>query len=77
MLVGPGLALQQRRLRPEVVAGGEVLAARRQDHHPHGVVGLGPAERLVELHQQRAICAFCASGRFSQIRAMRPSSRVS
>src|ERR1700739_3493576 len=31
---------------------GEVLAARRQDHHPNGVIGLGTQERLVELHQQ-------------------------
>jgi len=34
------------------VTGREVLAARRQDHHPDGVVGLGAQERLVELDEQ-------------------------
>ena len=36
------------------MTGGEVLAARRQNHHPNGVVGLGAQERLVELNQQAA-----------------------
>ena len=54
MLPRSGCPLRQRLLGAQVVAGGEVLAARRQDHHADGVVGLGAAERLVELNQQAA-----------------------
>ena len=77
MLVRPGLALGQRLLRAEVVSGREVLAARGQDHHAHLVVGLGAAEGLVQLHQQGARLGVLGSGRLSQMRAIRPSSRVS
>lgn len=55
MLRRSGLTLQHRRLRPEVVPGGKVISPCGQDHHSHGVVGLGPAKRLVELNQQGSI----------------------
>ena len=54
MLPRSGRALGQGLLGTQVVARGEVLAACRQDHHANAVVGLGAAERLVELDQQAA-----------------------
>ena len=48
------------------MTGGEVLAARGQDHHPDGVVGLGTQERLVELDQQTAAL------RVVRLRAVQP-----
>ena len=44
------------------MAGGEVLTAGGQDHHPDGVVGLGAQERLVELHQQTAALSIVCLG---------------
>lgn len=37
------------------MAGGEVLTAGGQDDHPHLVVGLGFAHRLIELDQQAPV----------------------
>ena len=54
VLCRSGFAFEERLLRSQVVARGEVLAATGQDHHAHVVVGFGPAERLVQLHEQRA-----------------------
>src|ERR1700722_8225226 len=54
MLPRSGCALRQGLLGAQIVASGEVLAAGREDHYPNGVVGLGAAERLIELHQQAA-----------------------
>jgi len=77
MLPRSGFALCQCLLRAQVVTGGEVLATRGQNHYADRVVSLGAAERLVELNQQAAILRVVGIGRLSQIRAMRPSSRVS
>ena len=61
MLGRAGRALLEGGVRPEIMTGGEVLAARGENDDPHVVVGLGLAERVVELDQQRAVLSIVFS----------------
>ena len=54
VLIGARRPLGKGGLRAQVVSGREVLPAGGEDDDPDLVVGLGPAERFVELDQQGA-----------------------
>src|ERR1700694_258634 len=54
VLVRAGCALQDRFLGAQIVSSGKVPPTRGQDHHPYIIVGLGAAERVVQLHQEGA-----------------------
>ena len=60
VLVGTGHPLGDRLLRPEVVTRGEDRAGATEDHHAHGVVGLGLEEGFVELDQQAPVLGVAA-----------------
>ena len=52
---GPGIRSSALTELPEVVARREHRPVAAEDHHPHGVVGLGAEERVVQLHEHAAV----------------------